>query len=229
MRHRLHPWELDPDEAIFLQSQLRERLVLTWDDRPVTSIGGADVGFIGDHACAAIVVFRYPDMTPLSAVTAVGSLAFPYTPGLLAFREGPIILSAWERLPFKPDLLMFDGQGIAHPRGLGMASQMGLWLEMPTIGVAKSRLYGCHVEVGPLLGDQSDLKDEHNPAHIIGAVVRTREKSKPLYISPGHLMDLENAVTFVRACCHGYRLPEPTRWAHKISIGGDLPLECRTQ
>lgn len=171
-RHRLYPWELDPDEAISLQSQLSERLVLTWGDRPVTSIGGADVGFFGDHACAAIVVCRYPDMTPLSVITAVGSLAFPYTPGLLAFREGPIILSAWERLP---------------------------------------------------------VKDEHNPAHIIGAVVRTREKSKPLYISPGHLIDLENAVTFVRACCHGYRLPEPARWAHKISKGGDLPLECRTQ
>jgi deoxyribonuclease V len=218
----LHPWVLDPDEAIFLQSRLRERLVLTWDRRPVTSVGGVDVGFAGDQACAAIVVLRYPEMTPLSTVTAVGALAFPYIPGLLAFREGPVILAAWERLPFKPDLLMFDGQGIAHPRGLGIASQMGLWLEMPAIGVAKSRLYGRHTEVGPRFGNQSELQDEHDPGRIIGAVVRTREKSKPLYISPGHLIDLENAVRFVQACCHGHRLPEPSRWAHKISIGGSL-------
>jgi deoxyribonuclease V len=149
-------------------------------------------------------------------------------PGLLAFREGPAILAGWEKLPLKPDLLMFDGQGIAHPRGLGITSQMGLWLRMPTIGVAKSRLYGRHTEVGPRFGDQSELQDEQNPGCIIGAVVRTREKSKPLFISAGYLIDLENAVTFVRACCHGYRLPEPSRWAHKISIGGDLLRSARS-
>jgi deoxyribonuclease V len=124
---------------------------------------------------------------------------------------------------------MFDGQGIAHPRGLGIASHVGLWLEKPTIGVAKSRLYGFHTEVGARFGDWSELKDERDPALIIGAVLRTREKTNPLYISPGHRIDLEHAVTFVLACCRGYRLPEPTRWAHKVGAGDSLPTERGTQ
>lgn len=135
--------------------------------------GGVDAGFAGDVACAAIAVLRYADLTMLSTVTAIGSLTFPYIPGLLAFREGPLILAAWERLPFKPDLLMFDGHGIAHPRGIGIASHMGLWLNSPTIGVAKLRLYGRHNEVGSFFGDHCELQDEHNPSNIIGAVVRT--------------------------------------------------------
>jgi deoxyribonuclease V len=116
---------------------------------------------------------------------------------------------------------MFDGQGIAHPRGIGIASHMGLWLERPTIGVAKSRLYGRHAEVGPGRGDRVDLFD--NQGKVIGAVLRTRERTNPLYISPGHLMNVEHATQFVMACTTGYRLPEPTRWAHKVAGGEKLP------
>jgi deoxyribonuclease V len=130
-------------------------------------------------------------------------------------------LAAWSQLQNKPDLLMFDGQGIAHPRGVGIASHMGLWLEHPTIGVAKSRLYGLHGEVGTKRGDRADLLDKNG--NLIGAVLRTREKTNPLYISPGHLMDVPHAVEFVVACCAGYRLPEPTRWAHKVAGGENLP------
>ena len=136
----LHPWTLDPAEAIRIQTALRERLALQWDRRTVSTIGGVDIGLQENTARAAIVVLSYPDLAPLEGVTADVPLVFPYVPGLLAFREGPAILAAWKKLQTHPDLLMFDGQGIAHPRGLGIASQMGLWLERPSIGVAKSRL-----------------------------------------------------------------------------------------
>jgi deoxyribonuclease V len=223
----LHDWALDPDEAIRLQNHLREQLVLSWDGRPVTTIGGVDVDIEGERARAAIVVFRYPDLIPLASVTAEAPLVFPYIPGLLAFREGPAVLAAWEKLPLEPDVLLFDGQGIAHPRGCGIAAHMGLWLQKPAIGVAKSRLYGRHAEVGLRFGDYSELRDEREPDRIIGAALRTREKSNPLYISPGHLIDLVQVLAFVLACCRGYRLPEPTRWAHKVGAGAPLPIDCR--
>jgi deoxyribonuclease V len=219
----LHSWNLSPDEAVKVQAALCERLVLAWGGRAVETIGGVDVDIEKDQARAAIVVLRYPDPAPVEGVTADAPLVFPYIPGLLAFREGPAVLAAWEKLATKPDLLMFDGQGIAHPRGIGIASQMGLWLETPSIGVAKSRLYGRHAEPGLKRGDRADLHAEHDPKRIIGAVLRTREKTNPVFISPGHLIDLAHAVEYVLACCTGYRLPEPTRWAHKFAAGEKLP------
>jgi len=225
----LHPWTLDPVEAARVQASLRERLVLTWDERAVSTIAGIDVGLkdAARTARAAIVVLRYPDLTPLEGVTADASLVFPYVPGLLAFREGPAILAAWERLHLQPDLLMFDGQGIAHPRGIGIASQMGLWLDRPSIGVAKSRLYGRHKAPGPRRGDLADLVDECDPVRIVGVVLRTREGTNPVYVSPGHLIDLPHCVEFVLQCCTRYRLPEPTRWAHRLAAGEALPSEVR--
>ena len=223
----LHSWTLDPAEAIRIQSTLRERLALQWDGRAVSTVGGIDVGLEDDRARAAIVVLRYPDLTPLEGVTADMPLVFPYIPGLLSFREGPAILAAWEKLQTQPDLLMFDGQGIAHPRGLGIASQMGLWLERPTIGVAKSRLYGHHAAPGNKRGEWAELRDEHDPKKIIGAVLRTRESVNPVYISPGHLIDLPTCLEFVLRCCGKYRLPEPTRWAHWVAGGEELPIEAR--
>jgi deoxyribonuclease V len=220
---KLHAWSLTPEEAARIQTELRTRLILTWDKRPVTTVGGVDVSIKTESTRAAIVVLSYPDLTPQESVLADSPLIFPYIPGLLAFREGPAILAAWAKLQNKPDLLMFDGQGIAHPRGVGIASHMGLWLERPTIGVAKSRLYGRHAEVGSARGDRADLLDKQG--NIIGTVLRTRERTNPLYISPGHLMDVEAATEFVLACCRGYRLPEPTRWAHKVAGGEELPVE----
>ena len=210
-----------------IQTEMRERLVLRWDNRPVNTIGGVDVSIKDEFTRAAIVVLRYPDLTPFEAVVADAPLVFPYIPGLLAFREGPAVLAAWSKVQNKPDLLMFDGQGIAHPRGIGIASHMGLWLERPTIGVAKSRLYGLHTEVGPKRGDRAQLLDKNT--NVIGAVLRTKEKTNPLYISPGHLMDVEHAVEFVAACSTRYRLPEPTRWAHKVAGGEILPGESPDQ
>jgi deoxyribonuclease V len=221
MTQHLHRWDLSPEEAIRVQKELRERIDLNWDKRPVHTIGGVDISIKPEIVRAAIVVIRYPELTPLEAVTADAPLIFPYIPGLLSFREGPAFLAAWEKLKHHPDLLMFDGNGIAHPRGVGIASQMGLWVERPTIGVAKSRLYGKHEEVGPNRGDRADLLDRKG--NIIGSVLRTRDKTNPLYVSPGHLIDVKHATEFVLACGAGYRLPEPTRWAHKVAGGEKLP------
>jgi deoxyribonuclease V len=218
----LHDWQLTPEEAIEVQKELRARLDLTWDkERSVTNTGGVDVSVTEESARCAIVILRFPELTPLEGVTVEVPLVFPYIPGLLAFREGPAVLEAWSKLTIKPDLLLFDGQGIAHPRGIGIAAQMGLWLERPSIGVAKSRLYGRHEPVGPKRGDRAVLLD--NRGNIIGVVIRTREKTNPLYVSPGHLIDVDHAVEFVLASCTGYRLPEPTRWAHKVAGGEQLP------
>ncbi|HKY56114.1 MAG TPA: deoxyribonuclease V, partial [Anaerolineales bacterium] len=227
MTANLHSWDLSPEEAARVQTDLRERLILNWHNRPIITIGGVDISIKTDFARAAIVVIRYPDLNPIEAVLADTPLVFPYIPGLLAFREGPAILAAWEKLQNKPDMLMFDGQGIAHPRGIGIASQMGLWLERPTIGVAKSRLYGRHQEVGPNRGDRVELIGKNGL--IIGTVLRTRDRTNPLYISPGHLIDVEHATEFVMLCCTTYRLPEPTRWAHKIAGGEQLPGEENQQ
>jgi deoxyribonuclease V len=220
----LHPWNLTPDQAIALQKELRNRLVLKWDSHPVVTVGGVDVSIKGEIARAAIVVFRYPDLAPLASATADVPLTFPYIPGLLAFREIPAILAAWDRLTPKPDVAMVDGQGIAHPRGMGIASHLGLWIERPTIGVAKSRLYGTHAEPGPGKGDHVPLYHERDPKQVIGAVLRSRPGTTPLYISPGHLIDLEHSVRFVLDCVTQYRLPEPTRWAHNVGAGHKLPI-----
>lgn len=219
----LHPWTLSPDEAVKVQTELRSRLVLAWDGREIATIGGVDVSLQGDQARAAIVVLHFPRLIPLESAVASVPLTFPYIPGLLAFREGPAVLAAWQQLRHRPDLLLFDGQGIAHPRGIGIASQMGLWLERPTIGVAKSLLYGRHHQPGLQRGDQATLYDVHQPERVIGVVLRTRENTNPVYVSPGHLIDLPHAVAFVLQCCTRYRLPEPTRWAHRVAGGEKLP------
>jgi deoxyribonuclease V len=221
----LHPWTLEPQQAIQIQKEMRGRLVLAWDGRPVNTVGGVDVGLVGDEARAAVVVLRFPELTPLEGVTAITAVTFPYIPGLLAFREGPAVLAAWEQLQTKPDFILFDGQGIAHPRGVGIASLIGLWVERPTIGVAKSRLYGRHAEPGPNRGDTAELYDQRDRNRVIGAVIRSKDKVNPLYVSPGHLMDVPHAIEFVLRCCTRYRLPEPTRWAHKVAGGEKLPLE----
>lgn len=224
----LHPWDLDPAAARRLQAELRARLSLAWDGRAVSTVGGIDAavpfGPEGQQvARAAIVVLSFPALEPLEAVTAEVPLTFPYVPGLLSFREAPAILAAWQLLQRRPDLLLFDGQGIAHPRGLGIASHLGLWLDLPTIGVAKSRLYGRHAPPGPAHGDRADLLSQDSAAQVIGTVLRTRPRTNPLYVSPGHLIDVPRAAEFTLRCVTRYRLPEPTRWAHQVAGGAALP------
>ncbi len=218
----LHRWDLSPKQAVQLQLRLAKQLLLSWDDREVSSVAGIDVSVKAGRARAAIVVLGFPDLAPLEAATAGADAAFPYVPGLLTFREGPVILAAWRKLSLQPDLLLFDGQGIAHPRGMGLAAHMGLWLDRPSIGVAKSRLYGVHEPLGPNRGDRATLFDPKHPDCVLGTVLRTRTNVSPVFVSPGCRIDVEHAAAFTLACCTRYRLPETTRWAHRVAGGASF-------
>ncbi len=221
----LHAWDVSPEEAVRIQSELRRQLKLVWDGRVVHTVAGVDVSIASERAHCAVVVLRFPELIPLESALGEAPLVFPYIPGLLAFREGPAVLAAWQSLRILPDVILFDGQGIAHPRGVGIASQMGLWLERPTIGVAKSRLYGRHGPVPPEPGGYAELFDEQASDRPIGVALRTRRGANPLYVSPGHMIDLGHAVSLTLACCAGYRLPEPIRWAHRVAGGEKLPAQ----
>jgi deoxyribonuclease V len=183
-------------------------------------IAGVDISV--DRAAgtgtAAVVVLSYPELELVETKVVTDWIGFPYVPGLLSFREAPLILSACEKLTVTLDLVMVDGQGIAHPRRMGLASHLGLFLEIPSIGCAKSRLCGQHREPGSEPGSYADLIDN---GEVIGAVLRTRAGVNPVYISIGHKIDLPAAIHWVLVCCKGYRLPEPTRLAH-LAAGGNL-------
>lgn len=213
-----HAWALSPKEAIALQKTLRNHLRIGDDFGAVSTVAGVDVGFEdnGQITRAAVAVLSYPQLTLRQTAIARRPTAFPYVPGLLSFREIPAVLDALEKLPQLPDLLLCDGQGIAHPRRLGIASHLGLLVDIPTIGVGKSRLWGTYGAVPQQRGEWTALKDGEE---IIGAVLRTRAGVKPLYISPGHRINLETAIAYVMGCCSRYRLPETTRHAHRLASG----------
>ncbi len=177
-------------------------------------IAGLDCAFdkADGHALAAAVVLSFPLLDVIETATARVPLTFPYIPGLLSFREAPACLAAIEKLKTTPDLFLIDGQGIAHPRRLGIAAHLGLFVNRPTIGCAKSRLTGTYTEPGPNKGNWTPLMDGDE---TIGAVVRTRTDAKPLFVSPGHLCDLEEAVFLTLLLAIRYRLPEPTSLAHQ--------------
>ena len=166
----------------------------------------------------AVVVLSYPELEIAEVQTVEDSINFPYVPGLLSFREAPLTLAACERLEITPDLFLVDGQGIAHPRRLGLASHLGLLLDRPTVGCAKSRLCGSHGTVADEPGSYAELMDNNE---TVGAALRTKLGTKPIYVSIGHRVDLESAIYWTLQCCRGYRLPEPTRLAH-LAAGGNL-------
>jgi deoxyribonuclease V len=215
----LHSWDLSPQEAFDVQSDLAARVERQLRMGPLRHVAGIDVGVRDDVARAAVVIFDFGGLDPVDYAIATRPVTFPYVPGLLAFREGPVVLDALERVSTTPDLLIFDGQGLAHPRRLGIASHIGLLVDMPAIGCAKSRLCGQHDEPGEEPGEYAFLV---NKGEVIGAVLRTRRGVKPVYVSIGHRVDLATSVEYVLACCRGYRLPETTRWAHRVA-GGDVP------
>jgi deoxyribonuclease V len=218
-----HPWDLSVDEAKVLQTQLAEKVVpeTTFDPAAVRLVAGVDVSFRGGMARAAVVALRFPELEPVDYALGDAPATFPYVPGLLTFREGPSVLAALDKLGSWPDLLIFDGHGLAHPRRIGLAAHMGVILGQPSIGCAKSRLTGTHDEPGEAVGDWVPLSDG---GETIGAVVRSRKKVKPLYVSIGHRVDLPTAIDFVLRCTQGYRLPETTRYAHKVAAGADLQI-----
>ncbi|MDS4028900.1 MAG: deoxyribonuclease V [Candidatus Contendobacter sp.] len=213
-----HPWNLDPTAALAVQRELRPHLVLQDRLGPVRRVAGVDVGFeaAGTVTRAAVAVLRYSTLDLLETAIARRPTTFPYIPGLLSFRELPAVLEALAQLREPPDLLLCDGQGIAHPRRLGIASHLGLLVDIPSIGVAKTRLCGMHEEPPNRRGAWTPL---HVEGEIVGAVLRTRVGVKPLYISPGHRISLETAIAHVMGCCTRYRLPETTRHAHRLASG----------
>lgn len=181
-------------------------------------VAGMDISSADEHGMAkgAVVVLRFPELSVAESIVVEERVDFPYVPGFLSFREAPLLLSAWERLSVIPDLVMVDAHGIAHPRRLGLASHLGLLLDIPTIGCAKSILCGRHAELGDDPGASAFLLDN---GEVIGAALRTKRGTRPVYVSVGHKLDLEAALHWVMACCHGYRLPEPTRLAHLAAAG----------
>ncbi|WP_290653394.1 deoxyribonuclease V [Aquisalimonas sp.] len=207
-----HAWSVDIRSARTIQVQLAKRVRLVDETRNVTTVAGVDTGFEGEGAIAraCIAVFHWPDL--VLAETAIGRqpVTFPYVPGYLSFREMPAILEAAEKLSTLPDLLLCDGQGIAHPRRLGIAAHLGVWLDRPAIGVGKSRLCGTH---GPVAEEKGATRALYDGDDRIGTVVRTRTKVRPLFVSPGHRVDHGAAVRWVLATVGRYRLPEPIRAA----------------
>lgn len=211
MLTNLHRWDVSPEEAIAIQHSLAGKVSLVPDLGEVRLVAGVDMS-AKEVARAAVVLLSYPELELLEVARAEKPLSFPYVPGLLSFREGPAIIAAFEKLTRLPDLVFFDGQGIAHPRKVGIASHMGVLFDLPTIGVAKSPLAVRGEEPGPEPGSQAPW---HNrKGELLAAALRTKARSKPLYISPGHKIDLPTAVEYVVASTRGYRLPEPTRQAH---------------
>lgn len=215
--HQRHAWMLTVEEAIALQEKLTKE-VITLDEihQPVQYVAGVDMGFesAGTISRAAVAVLSFPDLQLQEYAIARRATSFPYIPGLLSFREIPALLDALEKINTTPDLILCDGQGIAHPRRLGIASHLGLILDMPTIGVAKSLLVGKHQEVPNIKGSWQPLKHR---GETIGAALRTRVGTKPVYISSGHRVSLPTAIDYVLQCTPKYRLPETTRIADKLS------------
>jgi deoxyribonuclease V len=213
MARPLHEWNLTTAEASELQKSLASQVDVSTSLPPWKTVAAADASYnkFSEWLYAAVVVVEAGTFAVIERAGVVAEARFPYVPGLLSFREAPAVLDAFARLKTRPDVLLCDGQGIAHPRRLGLASHLGLWLGLPTIGCAKSLLCGHYNEPGPVRGDKSPLIDQEE---VIGSVVRTRSRVKPVYVSPGHLCDLEGAVSVVLATTVKYRLPLPSRMAH---------------
>lgn len=212
----LHNWHVSPAQAVRIQHELASRIIdsAPLDLNAIRTVAGVDVSVKNNVSQAAIVVLRFPTFEVLEIVRAQRPTTFPYITGLLSFREGPVLEDAFTRLQTEPDALLFDGMGRIHPRRIGIAAHMGLWLERPTIGVGKTHLIGTYDAVPDVRGGYALLRDR---GEVLGAVLRTRERVKPVYISVGHRADLDSALALVMACTTRYRLPEPIRAAHNAA------------
>ncbi len=209
-----HRWDISPKAAVALQKKLAGQVRIEPLAGDIRTIAGTDCAFAsgGSEIITAAVLCDARTLAVLAAAADARPCRFPYVPGLLSFREAPSVIAAVRKLPQRPDLLVCDGQGLAHPRGLGLASHVGLWLDLPTIGAAKSRLCGIHQPPGAGRGCRRQLRHE---GKVIGAAVRTRTGVRPLYVSVGHRIMLTEAIRWVLRCARRFRLPEPTRLAHQ--------------
>jgi deoxyribonuclease V len=212
----LHPWNVSPTEAVAVQKRLAAQVILEGEPQDVGVVAGADISVGGGRGRGAVVLLSYPELQPLEQQVVEAELTFPYVPGLLAFREVPVLAEAFRRLSRRPDLLLVDGQGLAHPRRFGIACHLGLLLDLPTIGCAKSRLVGEHDSLGEQAGSQTELRDG---SEVLGLVLRTRAGVTPVYVSVGHRIGLGQAAEWTLCLCRGYRLPEPARLAHQAAGG----------
>lgn len=220
----LHRWDVSPKEAIEIQKDLRHLVDSNWENKEIRTIAGVDVSFPEKQTVmAAVVILSWPSLKVVESRTKTRESSFPYVPGLLAFREVPVLLDVLQDLKIEPDLLMCDAQGIAHQRGMGMASHLGILLDKPSIGCAKSLLYGSVEEPDQERGSISYILDKSG--NVIGAAVRTRDGTKPVYVSIGNKIDLKTAIDFVLATSKGYRIPEPLRLAHMLSVGGQVEAQ----
>lgn len=218
--HYLHDWQIARDQAMQIQRDLAAMISRRNEVGDILLVAGVDISAPDSEgfARAAVAVLSYPELKLKETKVVQQQVTFPYVPGLLSFRESPLILAVCEKLNTDPDLILVDGQGIAHPRRLGLASHLGLLWDKPTIGCAKSRLCGEHQLVPPQPGSYAEIIDN---SEVIGAALRTKQGAGPLYVSIGHKVDLQAAISWVLRCCRGLRLPEPTRLAH-LAAGGHL-------
>jgi deoxyribonuclease V len=206
---------LTPAQAIAYQQELRGQIRIEPLTQPITTIAGADISFnkYSEVVYAGIVVFSYPDLKIIGNATAISRTSFPYIPGLLAFREVPALLEAWDKLTNKPDVMVLDGQGIAHERRLGIATHFGLVTGVPSIGSAKRRLYGKYDEPANIPFAENPMYDK---GELIGTAIRSKRNCNPIFVSPGHRVSIEQSVQIIKNCIRGYRIPEPTRQAHLL-------------
>lgn len=206
---------ITPEEAIALQTQLRQQLQIQPLNKEIKTIAGADISFnkYSTTVYAGIVVMQFPSLQVIETSGVVDEATFPYIPGLLAFREVPALSKAWEGLKIKPDVLVLDGHGIAHPRRMGIAAHFGVVMNTPTLGCAKSLLTGKFIEPTLEAGSTSDLISKNE---LIGKVLRTKKKVKPVFVSPGNLISMDESLDIVKQCVGKYRIPEPTRLAHNF-------------
>jgi deoxyribonuclease V len=216
---KLHPWNVTPAEAAKIQKDLKERISQVNGFDKIERVGGVDVSYKkgSAKATAAIVVLSFPGLEVLEIQVKEGEVSFPYVPGLFSFREIPLLIPVLEKIKTTPHLMLVDGQGIAHPQRMGLAAHLGILIDIPTIGCAKSRLLGTHEEPPKEKGAYTYLYDK---AEVIGAVVRTRTNISPVYVSPGHKISLNTAVELVLKCTPKFRIPEPLRAAHIACQGG---------
>jgi deoxyribonuclease V len=209
---RFHRWDVSIEEARRIQEKLRERFVPGRPIKNVKTIAACDVAYSGDTAYGVVIVFSYPDLKAQEQVQAQSQVSFPYVPGYLTFREGPVLIKAFAKLETEPNLILFDGQGIAHPRGMGEAAHLGILLGRPSIGCAKSRLYGEYKEPGRKKGSYTYLVAD---GKRLGVALRSREGTRPIFVSPGYKIDLKSSIGIVMNCITKYRIPEPLRYAHQ--------------
>ena len=211
-----HAWPLTVEEATVIQQQLAVEVITEDQLGTVQYVAGVDVGFeeAGSVTRAAVAVLSFPQLELKEHAIAYRPTTFPYIPGFLSFREIPAVLDALEKVTLTPDLILCDGQGIAHPRRLGIACHLGVLIDLPTIGVAKSLLIGKHSELPETRGSWQPLVHRRE---TVGAVLRTRTGVKPVYVSSGHRISLPTAIDYVMRCTPKYRLPETTRWADKLA------------